>query len=348
MLAFCRWKQFRFREALTLFYAFQKLAGKSAILLENIGHTHNSLGETDKAEECFEEALDRIDKGEKGNKGGLLMGLGIVKKSRGDLQGSVRILYKALRFYQESYKGIEHSIVAKCHTSVGRSLEALNEIFKAEHHFYEAVRIFWLTCGYSPLTANAIKKFADLKLLLQRPDEAQQLYRQSLELHVEFDTLDMRAIIEIVNQIPLLHLTQESKSKLSRPGLSQYLPSIQRFWERTEFRKTDGNLAVAYKSMAEITAIPGGDGCRVAKSMLEKALAFFRVTDEADCTRLIAQSEKFIEICDAQIAKTRTGKSLKADCTRLIAQSEKLFEACDQQIAEIDAAKALESSSSSS
>ena len=47
--AFVRWKQYRFKEALTLFLEQQDIVGGSAALCENIGHTYSSLGERKKA-----------------------------------------------------------------------------------------------------------------------------------------------------------------------------------------------------------------------------------------------------------------------------------------------------------
>mmetsp|Transcript_3367 Transcript_3367/g.6467 ORF Transcript_3367/g.6467 Transcript_3367/m.6467 type:complete len:598 (+) Transcript_3367:86-1879(+) len=294
MLAFCRWKQFRFREALTLFYEFQSLAGKSAILLENMGHTHNSLGETDKAEECFTEALDRISRGDRGNKGGLLMGLGIVKKSRGDLKGSVRVLLEALEFYKGEYKGVDHSIVAKSHTAVGRSLEALGETRKAEHHFYEAVRIFWITCGFSPLTANASKKLGELQLALGKANGAQQLLKQALELHVSFDTLDIRAIMEIIQVIPALHLKPRWAGMLAMPDFNQYVPSLKTLRDRVDRDKLkmNGDLAVLFKAAGEV-ALPGG-AFELSIEFLNRAMGFFKATTEVDCSQLVSQCEQLV------------------------------------------------------
>jgi len=297
MLAFCRWKQFRFRDSLKLFYEFQDLAGRSAILLENIGHTHNSLGEVDKAEECFQEALDRIAKGDRGNKGGLLMGLGVAKKSRGDLKGSVEILYEALDYYLAEYKGIEHSIVAKCHTSVGRSLEGLGEWRKAEHHYYEAVHIFWLTCGYSPLTANAVKKLGDAKVQLGFWDDAQQLYRQSFELHASFDTLDMNAILELVSAIQRLHFDERATKELSRPGFNQYVDTIVKVNQRLEKEEAEVDVtgSVYYKLAGEIAMSGGAMGTGV--SMLKIALKFFEAHRSDANANATVNLEGLIEQC---------------------------------------------------
>ena len=48
-LGFCRWKQHRLEEALSLFHEQEGIVGPaSAILCENIGHTHSSLGDLEK------------------------------------------------------------------------------------------------------------------------------------------------------------------------------------------------------------------------------------------------------------------------------------------------------------
>merc|ERR1711964_358297 len=44
-LAFCRWKQYQFREALALFHEIAGLTGPDAALFENMAHTYNTLGD---------------------------------------------------------------------------------------------------------------------------------------------------------------------------------------------------------------------------------------------------------------------------------------------------------------
>eukprot|EP00966_Prymnesium_polylepis_P112703 2606780-Prymnesium_polylepis.1 len=76
-LAFCRWKQYKFKEALELFLEQQKIVGASAALCENIGHTYSSLGDLNEAESYFERAIELLKTGSYGNKGGIYMGLGL-------------------------------------------------------------------------------------------------------------------------------------------------------------------------------------------------------------------------------------------------------------------------------
>ena len=61
MKAFCRWKQSKFKEALKLFKEMEQIIGPSSKLLENMGHTYNSLSDYKNAEKCFKQALVYIE-----------------------------------------------------------------------------------------------------------------------------------------------------------------------------------------------------------------------------------------------------------------------------------------------
>jgi len=79
-LAFVKWKQSHFREALPLFHEMEKILGKGAALCENIAHTYNSLGEYNEAEDYFRQALKFIEQehgANRGNRGGVLLAWGL-------------------------------------------------------------------------------------------------------------------------------------------------------------------------------------------------------------------------------------------------------------------------------
>ena len=96
--AFVRWKQYNFREALALFLEQQEIVGGSAALCENIGHTYSSLGDLDKAEEYFERAIELLKRGSYGNRGGIYMGLGLVRDRLGKTREALPILQQARPF----------------------------------------------------------------------------------------------------------------------------------------------------------------------------------------------------------------------------------------------------------
>ncbi|CAK0819597.1 unnamed protein product, partial [Prorocentrum cordatum] len=56
-LAFTRWKQGRYREALERFHELEGWFGKNAALCENIGHTYAAIGAYDEAELYFSDAM---------------------------------------------------------------------------------------------------------------------------------------------------------------------------------------------------------------------------------------------------------------------------------------------------
>ena len=64
MLGFCRYKQYRFRDALSLFLEQESLLESiSDILCENIGYTYSSLGEYDNAIKYFNKGIATLGSG---------------------------------------------------------------------------------------------------------------------------------------------------------------------------------------------------------------------------------------------------------------------------------------------
>merc|ERR1719379_150407 len=82
-MAFTRWKQSKFREAVGLFHEMEILVGPSAALCENIGHTYSSMGDYPKAEMYFKKSLENMSEAERsgaeGNRAGVLLGLGLIQ-----------------------------------------------------------------------------------------------------------------------------------------------------------------------------------------------------------------------------------------------------------------------------
>merc|ERR1719401_2381461 len=122
-LSFVRWKQSRFREALPLFLEMEEILGKGAALCENIAHTYNSLGDYDKAEEYFRQALKFIEQEHgmnRGNRGGVLLGLGLVRDRLGKQKEALPVCQKAYEFYKERANGAPASLQAKAGISCAK------------------------------------------------------------------------------------------------------------------------------------------------------------------------------------------------------------------------------------
>ena len=252
-LAFCRWKQHRFKEALELFYQQQEIVGASSALCENIGHTLSSLGDLPKAEEYFERAIELLKHGSFGNRGGIYMGLGLVRERLGKLKEALPILEQALEHYQKEHtKGhatVDSSIIAKAHMSIGKvrparailrrnSLrrnsprnsptrpsalqvhEKLNELPLAARHMAEALRIFRATVGEtSPLTAHAMSAYGRVRFA-QGPahnKEAKALLKGALKLEVAKDAFHLESVWEVLNRLKDLHMEEAKADADSKP-----------------------------------------------------------------------------------------------------------------------------------
>lgn len=156
--AFCLFKQYKFKEALVLFHEQAQLVGPSAALYENMAHTFNSVGDYDSAATYFTQALQLLGQGSYGKKGGIYLGLGLVRERQGRPQEALPILQQALQHYKDDVGSDDgSSLIAKSHMSVGQCFENLKQLPEAINHIKEAVRIFKKTVGNSsPLTANAL------------------------------------------------------------------------------------------------------------------------------------------------------------------------------------------------
>jgi tetratricopeptide (TPR) repeat protein len=208
--AFLRFKQHNFRDCLGDFLKFREIVGPSAELAENTGHAYNSLGQLRNAELSFTESLQLMDAPgappkASSNRGGVLLGLGLVKERQGDLRGGLDFIYQALGFYRNKFAAAngQHSLIAKSLMSVGKCHEKLRELDQAETAFREAVAVFQATCGNNtPLTADSMFCLAKV-LYAQRTfpkyQEARTYLFTSLDNYTSFDSLHiyMNIIIEI-------------------------------------------------------------------------------------------------------------------------------------------------------
>jgi tetratricopeptide (TPR) repeat protein len=198
--AFCRWKQYDFKEALRLFLQQQEIVGASAALCENIGHTYSSLGDLPQAEAYFERAIELLKRGSFGNRGGIYMGLGIVRDRLGKTRESLPILQQALEHYQKEHTSAGHvqldsSIIAKAHMSLGRAHEKLGELGPAAKHMADALAIFRRTVGAdSPLTANSMACLGKVKAARGEIPEAISLIKSALKLEVRKDAFHLETV----------------------------------------------------------------------------------------------------------------------------------------------------------
>merc|ERR1740139_2134018 len=207
-VAFCRWKQHNYKEALRLFHEQEGIVGASAALCENIGHTYSSMGDLTRAEDYFVRSIELLKHGSFGNKGGVYMGLGLVKDRLGKTREALPILEQALDHYlrerTQGHQVVDSSIIAKAHTSVGKAQEKLGELAKAARHFAEALRIFRATVGESsPLTAGALATYGKLRMHMgpEHHREAVVLLTKALRLEVGVDSFYLQTAWELLQAL---------------------------------------------------------------------------------------------------------------------------------------------------
>eukprot|EP00439_Symbiodinium_sp_Y106_P084317 s104_g25.t1 len=189
-LAFVRWKQSRFREALPLFHEMENHLGKSAALCENIAHTYNSLGEFEKAEDYLRQALKFIEQEHGLNKAIWSLGnwgLSIPDLSLdmtfawssidrlGKQKEALPVCRKAYEFYKERANGAPASLQAKAGISCAKIHAKLGQLKDAEAYIREAVEMYEVTCGEtSPLTASAYHELGKVLWAQRRREDAQK------------------------------------------------------------------------------------------------------------------------------------------------------------------------------
>ena len=306
MLGFCRWKQYRYAEALELFHKMEGMVGPSAALCENIGHTYSSMGNLDKAEKYFTDALElsvkeKDDRGAEaeGNTGGILLGLGLIKDRKNQVAESLPVLQQALDWYQNKFGAVDASLVAKAHMSVGKAHEKLGDLAKAEYHFREALRIFVVTCGDdSPLSAGAMASLGKVLVRMQDFVEAQKQLKGAVSLEANKDSVHLQTVFDLLTTIMNLH-TKDPKG-LDRSVFKQYLPIIHDAAKnmKAQGQPEDGDFGAFCKSAGEFCAL--GASYKEAETYLTKAIELFGKVTEIDCMHLTQSCKELLVFVQSQ------------------------------------------------
>ncbi|KOO27827.1 tetratricopeptide tpr_1 repeat-containing protein [Chrysochromulina tobinii] len=319
--AFVRWKQYKFKEALALFLQQQEIVGASAALCENIGHTYSSIGDLPKAEEYFERAIELLKRGSFGNRGGIYMGLGLVRDRLGKTREALPILEQALEHYQKEHTKdfvqLDSSIIAKAHMSVGKAHEKLGEKAKAAEHMADALAIFRRTVGFdSPLTANAMGCLGKVRCELGQMKEGLKLLKDALRLEIQKDAFHLETVWELLSRLKDLHMDEAKERQASagtkgasplealRTIYGQYVPLVEaaklRIGAQQE-RDELGTLAVFYKTAAELYMLAqdytGGE------HLCNEALRCFHKVRDFDCSGLIEGCEMLLNIAKSNKPK---------------------------------------------
>jgi len=302
-LAFVLWKQSKFREALPLFHEMEDILGKGAALCENIAHTYNSLGDYDKAEDYFRQALKFIEQEHglnRGNRGGVLLGLGLVRDRLGKHREALPVIKQAYEFYKERANGAPASLQAKAGISCAKLHAKLGELGEAEKYIKEAVHMYEVTCGEtSPLTASAYHELGKCLWAQRKREDAQKALARAYELEAMKDAWDLVTLLEIHNMLMDTHL--KATSNINRAKFAEFFKTSDFIANRV--RKTlpqDGNAAVYYKAAGELRA--WGGRYQEAKDYFNEAIPLFENEKGTDCSSLIQGCRDMLAFCDRNLA----------------------------------------------
>lgn len=211
----------------------EDLVGPSSSLCENIGHTYNSMGDFQKADEYFEKSLKLMGPestlGKRTHRNGVLLGLGLVKDRLGLTREALPILLQALEGYKEEAQGNDSSLAAKAHMSVSKAYLKIAEMDKSEEHIRESVRIFKKTCGNSsPLTAHANDSLANV--LYERKDfeGSRKAYKRALKIHAIEDSINLQSIVETLTRVNEIQNSKRDKktSEELQNSFKPYIPIL--------------------------------------------------------------------------------------------------------------------------
>jgi len=301
-LAFVRWKQSKFREALPLFHEMEEILGKGAALCENIAHTYNSLGDYDRAEDYFRQALKFIEQehgSNQGNRGGVLLGLGLVRDRLGKHREALPVCTKAYEFYKDRANGAPASLQAKAGISCAKLHAKLGDLRKSESYIREAVQMYEITCGEtSPLTASAYHELGKCLWAQRRRADAQKALKRAYEIESMKDAWDLVTLLEIHNLLMDTHLKETEH--IERSKFEDYFTIVEYITNRVKKElPQDGNAAVYYKAAAELKA--WGGKYSEAQQLFEVALPLFRSERTTDCTELIQACNDMLAFCERNL-----------------------------------------------
>ena len=300
--AFTKWKQGKLSEAMDLFLQMEDMmkdTAPSPALLENMGHTYSSMGDLEKAKTYFNKAMAAGSP----NKGGLLLGLGLVSERSGDLQGGLKQCLEALEWYESKFTGNnnESSLEAKCALSVAKIYARLKDQSNALKYATRAVENFRRTCGSdSPLLASALKVQGEILA----GDTAQTkaaiaALQEALTIETQKDAIDMVTMMELIHAVTKV-VQKLPENAERRTQFRSIFGIAMRGCESVRSRLSpDGNMAAFLKFTAELGIY--ADELDSARSLIKEALPLFQAEKSVDCSGIVQQCEQLITLLDQRI-----------------------------------------------
>eukprot|EP00929_Paragymnodinium_shiwhaense_P034879 TRINITY_DN18924_c0_g1_i2.p1 TRINITY_DN18924_c0_g1~~TRINITY_DN18924_c0_g1_i2.p1 ORF type:complete len:430 (-),score=100.13 TRINITY_DN18924_c0_g1_i2:56-1345(-) len=299
-LAFTRWKQGAFREALSRFHEMEGWLGKNAALSENIGHTYNTLGRYEDAQRYFQEALvltRQLPDGSGGNEGGILLGLAGVQERRDMLTEALPTSQQAYNFFKarDVARGWPTSLTAKAAMQLSKVYFRRDAFAEAEKYAREAAQNFESTAGAdSPLVAGAFERLGAVLVKQGRREEAQQALHRAYQVEAIKDKFDLVQLLEIHNQLVDAHV---GTGGLDRAAFRKYFKVVSDVVARVRSQmKQDGNAGAYYKAAGELYVL--GSDCDRGRPLLVEAITLFKDETSVDTSGLIKSCKDLVAFCN--------------------------------------------------
>jgi tetratricopeptide (TPR) repeat protein len=302
-LAFVRFKQYRFAESLELMLLQRKLLGNCVELCENIGHVYNSLGMRDNAEKEFRDGLVFLENDSTASAartGGLLLGLAQILQSKQKYDAAIQHFHDAKTAYLKVHS-TEHSLIAKTTMYIGNVHEKKGELKEAETQYRECIRIFIVTCGENtPLTASAWKHLADVLLKQGQVAESDKLMKDALSYEVTFNPLRLFPVFEMLTSCLRIQTSRDSLEEKRSKALVPIAEAAVKAAAEQKLKR-DGNLAVLYKTAAEILLL--GNAPQMVPDLLRDAIEMLASVKEMNVNHLVQECQQLLMIT-SQVPKT--------------------------------------------
>lgn len=303
--AFFRWKQGNLTEAARLFKKMEPLMpSPSAALYENLAHTYSSLGELDMAEDYFEKASAVAGS----NRGGVLLGLGLLKNRKNGGTDGLQECMNALDWFESKFskKGNLSSLEAKCSMSIARILFENGKEEGAIQYANAAVENFRITCGSdSPLLASALRVKGDILWhLCGERSGAREAFCEAYRIEARKDVMSLVDLIQLNNSIIDTFTkpnpkVETSVGKINRDAFGPFLADAMEACESARRKLPhDVHLGAFLKIVAELAI--WANNLSVARSLLMETLALLEGNDSMECITLVNQANELINLIDHQ------------------------------------------------
>lgn len=290
--AFLRFKQGQYQESLDYFNLQIEAIGPNEMIYENMALAYSRLEKFKEASICYAQAilLIRQKPPEQQQFATLLAGLSNVLDNIDD---SLVVLDESMRLLKTRFDK-PHSLMAKTLGAMGDLHMKRDDIATAEKCYQEAVRIFIDTCGYdTPLTANALNKYAKSLMQLDKKPEALAAFTEALQVWAKVDneSFEPNAIVEAL--MALMQQTKDSDKKENITDTGTILESLQKKIIDSPLLKNDINVICLLKFIYEIYVLRGEIPratvcCRSFKDCLEQL-------DESTLGEFVSYRSKLLE-----------------------------------------------------